>query len=56
MNRYRIVIKETLTEEVDVAAESLEEAIQKVQLDYGQEKIVLDYNSMKEAEFKGEQI
>lgn len=42
MNKYNIEVKETLSRICSVEAHSLNEAIQKIQKNYHDEKIVLD--------------
>lgn len=51
MNKYKIEIKETLSRICSVEAHSLNEAIQKIQKNYHDEKIVLDSQDFVDVEF-----
>lgn len=48
MRNYKVEITELLQRIVEVEAESASEAIEKVSLQYANEKIVLDYDDCKE--------
>ena len=48
---YKIEVVETLARVVEVKATSLEEAIDKVQEDYDNQKIVLDYSDYLEVNY-----
>lgn len=52
MKIYEIEIEEVLQKVVKVKADSLDEAIDKVQERYKNEKYVLDYNNFKGVEFR----
>ena len=52
MKIYEIEIEEVLQKVVKVKADSLDEAIDKVQERYKNEKYVLDYNDFKGVEFR----
>lgn len=56
MNNYAIRVEEVLGRTVIVAAESLEEAICKVQIAVDNEKIILDYEDYAEREIKPSDI
>lgn len=51
MNEYIIEIKEILSELVKVKADSVQEAIEKVEEKYYECKIILDYNSFRGVSF-----
>lgn len=51
MNKYNIEVKETLSCICSVEAHSLNEAIQKIQKNYHDEKIVLDSQDFVDVEF-----
>ncbi len=42
MNKFKIEVKETLSKVIEIEAENVEEAIQKVSESYQNEKIILD--------------
>lgn len=50
MQEYEITIKETLQRTVKVEATSLAHAIAKVEFEYRNESIVLDYSDLKDLE------
>lgn len=52
MKIYNIEIEEVLQKVVKVKADSLDEAIDKVQERYKNEQYVLDYNDLKGVEFR----
>ena len=52
MKNYEIEIEEILQRVVKVKADSLEEAIDKVEERYRKEQYVLDYNDFKGVEFR----
>ena len=52
MKIYEIEIEEVLQKVVKVTADSLDEAIDKVEEEYRNEKYVLDYNDFKGVEFR----
>ena len=52
MSRYAISVKETLKRTVIVEAESLNEAIQRVEDAYEQDKIILDVDDYDETEIE----
>lgn len=52
MKIYEIEIEEVLQKVVKVKANSLDEAIDKVQERYKNEKYILDYNDFKGVEFR----
>ena len=52
MKIYEIEIEEVLQKVVKVKADSLDEAIDKVQERYKNEKYILDYNDFKCVEFR----
>lgn len=52
MKIYNIEIEELLQRVVRVKANSLDEAIDKVEEEYRNEKYVLDYNDFKGVEFR----
>ena len=52
MKIYEIEIEEVLQKVVKVKADSLDEAIDKVQERYKNEKYILDYNDFKGVEFR----
>ena len=52
MKIYEIEIEEVLRKVVKVKADSLDEAIDKVQERYKNEKYILDYNDFKGVEFR----
>lgn len=52
MKIYEIEIEEVLQKVVKVKADSLDEAIDKVQKRYKNEKYILDYNDFKGVEFR----
>lgn len=51
MEKYTIVITETLTRKVEVFANSEDEALEKVEDMYDSEEIVLDYTDLDETTF-----
>lgn len=52
MKIYEIEIEELLQKVIKVKADSLDEAIDKVEEEYRNEKYVLDYNDFKGVEFR----
>ena len=52
MKIYEIEIEEVLQKVVKVKADSLDEAIDKVEEEYRNEKYVLDYNDFEGVEFR----
>ncbi len=52
MKTYKIVIEEILQETYEIEANSLEEAIDIAEEKYRSEEIVLDYNALKETNFR----
>lgn len=50
--KYKIEIIETLSKAVEVKANSLEEAIDKVQIGYSNEEYILDADSFKEVQIQ----
>lgn len=51
MNNYKVEVKEFLTREIEVTANSEEEAIEKIKELYQKEQIVLDWNDYLSTEF-----
>jgi len=51
MKTYKIIIEETLSREVKVKAESLDDAMLKTKQDYDKEIIVLDYDDYEDVKF-----
>lgn len=56
MKKYKITITETLSREVEVNADSEQEAIQKVSDDYRAEKYVLSSEDYMDTDFSAEEI
>ncbi len=52
MKTYKIEIEEILQETYEIEANSLEEAIDIAEEKYRSEEIVLDYNALKETNFR----
>ena len=52
MKIYEIEIEELLQKVIKVKADSLDDAIDKVEEEYRNEKYVLDYNDFKGVEFR----
>lgn len=49
---FRVEVTEYLQRIIEVEADTVEEAVSKVEDDYAQEKIVLNYDDCKEFEIK----
>ncbi len=52
MKTYKIEIEEILQETYEIEANSLEEAIDIAEEKYRSEEIILDYNALKETNFR----
>lgn len=56
MKKYKVTITETLEQEVEVEAESMEEALEVIEDRYCDSVYVLDYENYKETKFFAEEL